>query len=315
MTPIPSQPRGDFHRGVVLVEQKYLEEVKKRFPTVRSEEISEHDAGWDYFVCAVKGRIAFRFPRREHYARQLPNEVAFLRDFAPLSPVRVPVPTLEHLPDGTPYVTYDFIPGEPFTVQTASTLTDEEMDGIACQLASFLSALHSSPPERVAQLGFQVTDVRAAHQDRIRETEYLVYPLLNPSEQKWLGEQLDRFRGIVEQQPIKIVPTHTDLLPEHMIIDPLSHRLNGVIDYGDLELNDPAIDFTFLGHYGKCFLTTVYKHYLPTRDDLFETRRCLYDTFLYALDLTHMVEQGNASKISFFKDRLSDHILAAQRGE
>ena len=67
-----------------MMEQRYLEEIKKRFPTVRSEDISEHDAGWDYFVYAVKGGTAFRFPRNEYYVRQLPNEVAFLQDFAPL---------------------------------------------------------------------------------------------------------------------------------------------------------------------------------------------------------------------------------------
>ncbi len=297
------------------MEQRYLEEIKKRFPTVRSEDISEHDAGWDYFVYAVKGGTAFRFPRNEYYVRQLPNEVAFLQDFAPLSPLRVPVPTLEHLPDGTPYVIYDFIPGEPFTVQAASSLTDAEMDGIASQLGAFLSVLHSYAPERVAQLGFQVTDLAAAHRNRIRETEELVYPLLTPSEQKWLGERLDRFTSIVERHPVKIVPTHTDLLPEHMIIDPQSHRLNGVIDYGDLELNDPAVDFTFLDHYGKRFLTAVYKHYLPARDEWFEIRRQLYDDFLYVLGLKYSVEKTNAAKIPFYKKQLSDHIFTAQRGE
>lgn len=297
------------------MEQRYLEEIKKRFPDVRSEDLGEHDAGWDYFVCAVKEQTAFRFPRNEHYARQLPNEVTFLREFAPICPVRVPVPTLQTLPDGSPYVTYDFIPGEPFSVESATGFTRSDLWGIAAQLGMFLSALHSYPPERVTRLGFQRTDVIAAHENRIRETEKLVFPLMNKVEQKWLTERLDLFRVIVSQCPLRVRPTHTDLLPEHMIIDPQAHRLNGVIDYGDLELNDPAVDFIFLSHYGQDFLNAVYENYLPQRDELFETRRQLYDDFLYVLNLKHMVEKGYSAKIPFLKKQLSNHILITQRAE
>jgi aminoglycoside 2''-phosphotransferase len=294
------------------MDRRYFEAIGKYFPGITVDDICEFNAGWDYFVCAVKGKTAFRFPRREEYARQLPNEVSFLHEFAPLSPVPVPVPTLDRLPDGSPFVTYVFIPGDPFTPECATGFTAAELDGIAVQLGGFLSALHSFPVEKVTRLGFHTVDVLAAHEERGNESKELVYPLLTAAEQDWLTGRLDAYLEMITRHPPVCTPTHTDLLPEHMIIDARSHRLNGVIDYGDLEVYDPAADFTFLAHYGRRFLDTVYSNYLSPRDALFEERRLFYENYLYVLALKYSVEKGNTSRIPFYKNALCEHILVAQ---
>jgi aminoglycoside phosphotransferase (APT) family kinase protein len=127
-----------------------------------------------------------------------------------------------------------------------------------------------------------------------------------------LAGRLDSYRRLVTSHPPTLTPTHTDLLPEHMIIDAQAHRLNGVIDFGDLEVFDPAADFTYLRHYGQHFLDTVYRHYQPVRDPFFETRREHYEDFLYVLALKYSVEKANTTRIPIYKEELSKHILAAQ---
>jgi aminoglycoside phosphotransferase (APT) family kinase protein len=39
---------------------------------------------------------------------------------------------------------------------------------------------------------------------------------------------------------------HADLAPEHLLADPVTTRLTGVIDFEDAQIGDPAIDFAGL---------------------------------------------------------------------
>jgi len=47
------------------------------------------------------------------------------------------------------------------------------------------------------------------------------------------------------------------MMPEHIIVEPETHKLNDIIDFGDMIIADPAYDFTFLRKYGQKFLETA----------------------------------------------------------
>ncbi len=57
------------------------------------------------------------------------------------------------------------------------------------------------------------------------------------------------------------VLAHDDLWYKHIYHDPSTGRLTGIIDWGDIEITDPAKDFYGFWVYGESFLDEVLSHY------------------------------------------------------
>ena len=48
---------------------------------------------------------------------------------------------------------------------------------------------------------------------------------------------------------------HADLSPEHILYDPVKQTIEGIIDWGDIEIGDPDYELNWLyGSYGDGFL-------------------------------------------------------------
>ncbi|MEK9178969.1 MAG: phosphotransferase, partial [Patescibacteria group bacterium] len=115
---------------------------------------------------------------------------------------------------------------------------------------------------------------------------------------------------VVQKSEIRFSIIHADIAPEHIIINPETHRLSGIIDFGDVEIGDPAYDFAFLGRYGKEFLEKVYETYLPPRDEHFEARRQFYNNKQVVTNLHHSVVLKDNRLIMLHKKQLSEYIVA-----
>ena len=287
----------------------YLEIVKKKISDFDDRKVQIFDDGWDFAVIVVDAKVAFRFPRRENYARKLPIEVKFLELFAGKSPVRVP--RLKHLKDettGIPYVWYDFIPGVRFTKNISDTFSKDELFMIAKQLGIFLTAVHSFSVEKAKQLGVQQIDSFDSWQKRLTKIKKDVFPHIDENEQQWIITLFKNFLKIIAEVPIKSVLTHSDIMPEHIIVDPEVHTLSGIIDFGDIEIGDPAYDFTFLAGYGENFLDECYRSYGLPRDEMFEKRRQFYEDRLVVTNLEHSLELGNKERIAMHKRQLFEYV-------
>ena len=286
-----------------------LKIVRKIFPDNTDEKIQIFDDGWDYVAIVVNNETAFRFPRRENYTKTLPIEVNFLEQFASKSPVNVP--KLIYKKDeetGISFVTYEFIPGVQFTKSISNNFSKEELLTIAQQLGSFLTTVHSFPIEKAKQLGIQQIDSFDSWQKRLTKIKKDVFPHIDENEQQWIITLFKNFLKTIAKVPIKSVLTHSDIMPEHIIVDPEVHTLSGIIDFGDIEIGDPAYDFTFLARYGQNFLNECYRSYGLPRDEMFEKRRQLYEDRLVVTNLEHSLELGNKERIATHKKQLSEYV-------
>jgi hypothetical protein len=55
---------------------------------------------------------------------------------------------------------------------------------------------------------------------------------------------------------------HSDLAAEHILLDPATHQVTGIIDWSEISVGDPAIDFAGMFHWGGLdFLNAVLSHY------------------------------------------------------
>jgi aminoglycoside phosphotransferase (APT) family kinase protein len=137
-------------------------------------------------------------------------------------------------------------------------------DRIAPQLGAFLTALHAFPVEEAKRLGAEVSRVEESWEGiRANALECLeLATSLAPA------EQIQRVRSYLEElTPLAAPPwplsvVHQDLSAEHVLIDASGTRLTGVIDWGDVAIADPTIDFVgWFAWGGAPFVRAVLAHY------------------------------------------------------
>jgi aminoglycoside phosphotransferase (APT) family kinase protein len=151
-------------------------------------------------------------------------EIVLLPVIAPALPVNVPL--FEHISRDPLFVGYRLIRGEP--------LVDEDADGVR----AFLEALHALDASR---LPVQHLDWVDAYREQCAEFERLVFPLLDKDLRAQAKRLFSGAETLVDFTPALI---HADLAPEHLLVR--DDRLVGVIDWGDVRLGDPALDYAWL---------------------------------------------------------------------
>ena len=185
--------------------------------------------GWDSLVLEVGGQWIVRVPRREGVRATLATEVRLLPELAPTLPA--PVPAFELVSDGA--VAYRKLPGTPI---------DDPRPALGHQAGRFLAALHAFPVERGRELGVPSHDLdwRDRYRRFTREVLDAAGPLLGPEAETMVAQYLE------EDANFAFAPRliHADLGPAHLLAE--GDELTGVIDWGDVRIGDPALDFAWL---------------------------------------------------------------------
>jgi aminoglycoside phosphotransferase (APT) family kinase protein len=190
--------------------------------------------GTDHDIYRLGDRLAARLPRIRWATRQAAKEAAWLPKLAPHLPLALPVPLAMGRPaEGYPFEwsVYEWLPGE----NANGTLDDLEQ--AAVDLAVFVRALrridtagaHPRPPRsRGAPLAEQDEQVR-------RSIAQLGGRIDGAAALRSWEESLDA--------PVWTGPetwVHGDLLPGNLLV--VDGRLSAVIDWGGLNVGDPACD-------------------------------------------------------------------------
>lgn len=283
--------------------------IDELYPSISTDRIQIFNDGWDYVVFLIDGRKAVRFPRRPDYANKLPVEVSFLNHFGNQLPVTVPQLILHADENGLPYVTYNFIPGIQFKKIVSDTYSKEELRRIANQIGGFLDKLHSFSIEKARELGVKQVESLETWKNRLGKIRQTVFPHISKAEQDWAISIFNNFFGTLKANQMPLTVIHSDIMPEHIIVNPETHDLSGIIDFGDVEIGDPAYDFAFLAKYGKDFLIWAYETYGRPKDPAFETRRQFYLDRLALTNLEHSIEQKDQIMIGNHKAELNKYVF------
>jgi len=190
--------------------------------------------GTDHAIYRIGSELAARLPRIAYATEQAATEARWLPAFAPHLPLRVPAQLAAGLPaEGYPFAwsVYEWLPGE----SAAGGVGD--LDQAAIDLAAFITALHGidtagapphSPGGRGGPLAVQDPDVRASISR--------------------LGDRIDGKAALRSwEESLAATPyrgahvwLHGDLLPGNLLV--VDGRLSAVIDFGTLQVGDPAGD-------------------------------------------------------------------------
>jgi aminoglycoside phosphotransferase (APT) family kinase protein len=207
--------------------------VAKRLPGYGVEDVELIGAGMDNTAYVVNGDIVVRFAR-DVAAAQVEREARLLGVVAGISPLDVPEPLFVEAGEGC--LAYRMVRGIPLIER------DTPYDGllVAEQLGGFLAALHSAPAEVFD--GLVATDAvpLAEWLEEATETFETVRDQVPDSHRPAIGRFL---AAEPPAEPDSLVFSHNDLGIEHVMVDPTSGAVTGVIDWTDAALVDRACDF------------------------------------------------------------------------
>lgn len=241
---------------------RLLGKIAEHFPELRYERAQLNQQGWDNYVIILDDRLVFRFPRNAYRAERFQVELKLLDHLKDRSPL--PVPDYSYLPDDKSFGGYPLINGRPLRRSTVARFNRYQKYALAEVLGDFLSELHALPVELAATWGIQEepggywwSQANAARM--FTEMQVLLFPKLNVGERSFLDDHFTGYLGLSFDFDKAVV--HSDFLPEHILVDPETKRVAGIIDFADAEVSDPAVDFSFMWAYGQRFVEDMLGHY------------------------------------------------------
>jgi len=190
--------------------------------------------GTDHDIYRLGDDLSARLPRINWATAQAAREATWLPRLAPHVPLRVPVQLAMGQPsEGYPFEwsVYEWLPGEN------ANGTIDDLERAAVDLAAFVTALRAvdttdAHPRSRGSRGAPLTEVDAVVRRSIDE----------------LGDRIDRVAALRSWDESVSAPAwdgeevwvHGDLLPGNLLV--VDGRLSAVIDWGGLNVGDPACD-------------------------------------------------------------------------
>ena len=243
--------------------------IEDQFPQLAPIRLQAFESGWDNRVIRVNGTYLFRFPQREIALAGVEREIRCL----PLL-----LKHLEMIPNpifvGKPSANYPwpFFGYEPLEGRESSEceLNSSQKVQIARTLGTFLKKLHSLPAHKVSEMDLPEDPLgRLDFGKRVPMTE----ARLDQLEKSGFDLPYTRLRELLRaglatpRLPCRQV-VHGDLHFRHLLLGD-ENQLTGVIDWGDLHRNDPAVDLQI---YWSFFLPEERVEFLKSYGEISETQ-------------------------------------------
>lgn len=241
-----------------------IEDIRKTI-SLKISSYRTINKGAESFVIEVNKKWIFRFPRSGVFTDQMKRQWKFLDDFSRISPISVPIPKYV----GEHFIGYKKLEGESLHPRQIEKLTKEDKLKISKQLGLFLKTLHGFKDK---QIGFD-TGYLIMRKDDYRSSPKELAIYLSLKERRALNAKL---KAITENsrnfaKPRTII--HGDLNFNNIVWDKSKKAITGIIDWSDMGLGIPAMDFIGLADFNKKtndqFLRDILGWYGTKNDRLF----------------------------------------------
>lgn len=232
---------------------------------------------------AVNHDWIFRFAYNEEGSKAMGREIVLLPRLGPV--VSLPIPEIAYSgrqDNGFYYMGYRKIEGVPLSRELYQSLSADEQETCVRDIALFLRGLYSFGLAEARALGVPESDYPFCRtEDGIQQGKAAeIYPSVgdriinHPLLDHYLAVKVASTLRIcvrlfvesflLEPSPGEMPPAlvHGDLSSDHILFDPNSRRISGVIDFSDAIITAPLLDFAYLwGVYGPDFSALLFKHY------------------------------------------------------
>ena len=248
-------------RGRVDQKSSLVAAIHAAFPALRFSRTRMERTGGDHLLLIVDERLAFRFPREGMHDLRL--EIAVLDRLRRKSSLAVP--DYRYIDPAGRFAGYPLIEGVALTAARFAKLSGSQQAATIKRTATFLTELHALPEQAVEWAHSWPRMWTAAEFADHALVERL--PLI-AKRVPHLAEKIAAFyRAYRADLPPEEAIVHGDLVEDHLLVDPTTGAMAGIIDFGDVALGDPAADLACFWFYGAEAIAQARRAYRPRNPD------------------------------------------------
>jgi aminoglycoside phosphotransferase (APT) family kinase protein len=217
--------------------------VAAHLPDARVDSVVQVGEGTDHVAYEVDGALIVRWSKeRDAAARaaRVDREARLLAAVAASSPLPVPEPSFTAPEQGC--LAYRKLPGVPL-LDLPRPRWSSHGASVAATLGQLLTALHATPLEDLIGPAEFDDQPLALWRAEAAETYAAVAGEVPPVYRRGVEAFLDAPPPAEGWTPVF---SHNDLGIEHVLVDPGTWAVTGIIDWSDAAIVDPATDFGLL---------------------------------------------------------------------
>ena len=276
--------------------------IRSRFPGLIIDDIYFVGEGSDFCAYAVNDYHLFRFGANRESMERLRWEQYLLPRLQ--SKLEIALPQFQvicPMDNRRPLCVYTMIKGKSFRGEVYRRLSEASKLRVAKQLADFLTVLHSFPVDEAKMCGVRERPAKDSCRGFHRDARKIIYPKLSESERDACESWFQKYYSDPANTSYKPSLIHGDLQGRHVLFNPESESINGVIDFSDIWIGDPDHDLHYLlREHGEDFIRNLlkwYHHDDPERffwkSRLFYLLRCI-DEIVWGMEDDHQdhVKEG-----------------------
>jgi aminoglycoside 2''-phosphotransferase len=280
--------------------------VKSTQPDIQINEVQTKMNGWDNDILILNNEVVFRFPKSKGVAEKVKDEVALVSQLLLKKPL-VQIPRYEsvYLDEEFRGVKYDYIDGESLSDYEVINYIKTQNAEI---LGDFLTKLHSIDLSTLK--GTKIVPIHTMEywEDLFNSVEAFVFPYLKQSQKTEINNLFKSFfhNSIFTTSKKRLI--HGDLTIANILFQKDKGLVNGIIDFTDAQVGDPAFDFAGLyWSFGPDFTTDVLSYYqvkdkesILNRVQSFYGLQPIFHNLLYAIKENHYMDWETAlARFSF----------------
>lgn len=252
--------------------------VRKFLPKLQVESIHFFYHG-TYNVFEIENKYILRVADREFRNIQglemLRRESTILNFFQERFALSIPKILYLHDKQDLPFSIHNKIPGKSL-VYVIQQLTDTQKERIGGEIGRFLSLLHSKELmvdfERNFAQENKITDKIDFIQSfklhwniSYEEAKKIAFGYLSDDEKFWLTDIFDEYLNKSANFTFAPRIAHCDFDTSNILIDHVTPKLTGIIDFEECKIGDPAIDLLFFDE-GPIFMNAILDNYEFSKD-------------------------------------------------
>jgi aminoglycoside 2''-phosphotransferase len=281
-------------------------EIENNFPDLQISSIEVAGEGMDSKAFVVNSDYIFRFPKFKWSGGQLGIEIKLLPELKKY--VTLNIPNFEFIgkqESSLPFVGYKKIHGVALDEEYISKMNEDELNNLVKQISHFLNEIHSFPVDKAVKAGVEVDDFKKSYEGDLERMRNEIYKDLDEKTQGYVEKIFNEYLSNNLNFSYKPQLLHADLSPEHIIYNAEKKTIEGIIDFGDVNVGDPDYDLMYLYEgLGIDFLNQLLKFY--KRDDRSDLMTKL--KFFRACNTVHDILIGTDSKDQSMIDKYTTRL-------
>lgn len=221
------------------VKENAMKELIENIFHLNVDSIEVLGEGLDSVAYIINDEYIFKRSKHREAAMNMKKEISVLRYLEGKLPILIP--KIDYYDEENNICGYREIKGDILTPEIYLSMTDDEKEELARDIAEFLKCLHSLPLPEIDDLELDVVEDYKSDYETLKET---IYDKIPRQSINYLDEL---FRRILSDERItkySVALCHNDLSCNHIVIR--NNKVVGIIDFGDVAITDKDKDFVYL---------------------------------------------------------------------